>query len=95
MNLCQYIPNVPLNIHSRESKIMTQVDLRREWRTYNRKFYPSLEKFTQTCLRRLRHLETLWLFLRSHNEYPVKKYKKTYSLVKNSAHLDFLIKSYG
>ena len=59
MNLCQYIPNLPLNIHSRESKIMTQVDLRREWRTYNRKFYPSLEKFTQTCLRRLRHLETL------------------------------------
>ena len=59
MNLCQYIPNLPLDIHYRESKIMTQVDLRREWRTYNRKFYPSLEKFTQTCLRRLRHLETL------------------------------------
>ena len=59
MNLCQYIPNLPLNIHSRESKIMTQVDLRREWRTYNHKFYQSLEKFTQTCLRRLRHLETL------------------------------------
>ena len=48
MNLCQYIPNLPLDIHYRESKIMTQVDLRREWRTYNRKFYPSLEKFTQT-----------------------------------------------
>ena len=38
---------------------MTQVDLRQKQRMSNLKFYPSLEKFTQTCLRRLRHLETL------------------------------------
>ena len=61
MNLCQYFPNFPTNIHSRESEITTQVDLRQKQRMSNLKFYQSLEKFTQTCLRRLRHLETLLL----------------------------------